>query len=190
MTRMVELVVKVGGSLAREGGLTERLSVVRDLRESWRAVLVVPGGGAFTDAVRAAAEMHGLSESTAHWMAILGMDQYAHLLAESLQNGALVREPPEIAATLRDGRLPVLAPFQWIRRLDPLPHSWSVSGDSIAAWVAGQLGARKLILLKSRGDRIGVDRYFPKALPSGLDWEAATPESVGRCRVSRTRRRT
>lgn len=184
MNHLVDLVVKVGGSLAREGGLAERLSVLRDLREQWRTLLVVPGGGAFADSVRAAARRHEPSESTAHWMAILGMDQYAHLLVDVLANSVLVHEPPEIVEALREGRLPVLAPFQWIRRVDPLPHSWSVTGDSIAAWIAGQLGARKLILLKNSSDRDGVDDYFSNALPSGLEWEAVTPESGGRGRVS------
>lgn len=183
MTRTVDLIVKVGGSLAREGGLADRLSMLLDLSAESGTRLIVPGGGEFADGVRAAARRFDLGESTAHWMAVLAMDQYAHLLADVLPDGVVVFESPEIAEVLKEGGLPVLAPFRWIRRVDPLPHSWEVTGDSIAAWIAGQLGARKLILLKSEGDRTGVDAHFSKALPPGLDWETVTPESIGEGRT-------
>lgn len=177
MRRGVELVIKVGGRLARERGLAERLSPIKLLSDQ-APTLVVPGGGPFSDSVRAASVRHRPGESAAHWMAILGMDQYAYLLADLLAKGAVVRRPGEILEALAAGSLPVLAPFEWLRREDPLPHDWAVTGDSIAAWVAGQLGARKLILLKSRADRAGVDSYFCEALPPGLDWQVVTPESA------------
>ena len=41
------------------------------------SILIVPGGGMFADAVRAADEKFSLSADAAHWMAILGMEQYA-----------------------------------------------------------------------------------------------------------------
>lgn len=184
MTRVVDLVVKVGGSLAREDRLLDRVSVIRDLSAGSRNPLIVPGGGTFADTVRAAARQHDLGASAAHWMAVLAMDQYAHLLADVLPDGVVVFEPAEIAEVLKGGGLPVLAPFRWIRRADPLPHSWEVTGDSIAAWIAGQLGARKLILLKSGSERSGVDAHFSNALSPGIEWEVVTPESSGRGRTS------
>lgn len=177
MSRGVDLVIKVGGSLARDGRLAERLRPIQLLRKR-QAVLVVPGGGAFADTVRAVSARHGLGGSTAHWMAILGMDQYAHVLGDLLVGGVVMRRPAGIAQALVEGALPVLAPFEWIHDVDPLPHSWSVTGDSIAAWVAGELAARKLILLKSRADRASVDAYFSKALPSGIECETLTPDSA------------
>ena len=64
--------------------------------------------------------------------------------------------------------VPVLAPYRWLREADPLPHSWTVTSDSIAAWVAGQVGARRLVLVKpphARGNEL-VDSYFQRALPA------------------------
>jgi 5-(aminomethyl)-3-furanmethanol phosphate kinase len=109
-----------------------------------RTLVVVPGGGPFADAVRRADRRFGLDDTAAHWMAILAMDQYAHLLAQLAPAAVLVRGPGEIRAR----RLNVLAPAGWLRRADPLPHAWSVTSDSIAAWIARALVAGGLVLLK------------------------------------------
>jgi aspartokinase-like uncharacterized kinase len=109
-----------------------------------------------------------LSDEAAHWMAVLAMDQYAHLLADRLRDGVVATNAREIASALRAGRVPVLAPSRWLRDVDPLPHSWDVTSDSIAAWVAGALGARQVVLVKPSGvadTRDAVDPYFPRALP-------------------------
>src|SRR5207245_1227871 len=102
-----------------------------------RRLVIVPGGGPFADAVRQMFNRFGIGEEAAHWMAILGMDQYAHALVARISGAALVEGETEIAATLAAGRIPVLAPFRWLRTADPLPHSWDVTSDSIAAWLTG-----------------------------------------------------
>ena len=110
-----------------------------------------------------------LSDDAAHWMAVLAMDQYAHLLVSRLRTAGLASDVAGIAAQLDHGRLPVLAPSRWLRDADPLPHSWDVTSDSIAAWVAGEVGAVRLVLVKppGAGDQ-AVDPYFHRALRSGM----------------------
>jgi aspartokinase-like uncharacterized kinase len=117
-------------------------------------LVVVPGGGAFADEVRRADRRFALAESAAHWMAILAMDQYGHLLADLTPGSVVVRRRSELAP----GRLNVLAPFVWLRHADPLPHSWDVTSDSIAAWFARVLGARRLMLVKHEDGFIGPAR--------------------------------
>ncbi len=117
------------------------------------ALLIVPGGGPFADTVRDIDRQVGLSDDAAHWMAILAMDQYAHLIASRLPSGEVVCGPDEIESALKRRRTPVLAPYQWMRDADPLPHSWDVTSDSISAWVAGQVGA------DSTGARQAVGRF-------------------------------
>jgi aspartokinase-like uncharacterized kinase len=65
--------------------------------------------------------------------------------------------------------VPVLAPSRWLRAADPLPHSWDVTSDSLAAWIAGAVGARRLLLIKpagASGDM--VDAYFARTLPASV----------------------
>lgn len=167
MTRgaLVDIVVKVGGGLlAFPGHLDAVLAALADAASTSR-VLIVPGGGPFADAVRAVDRELTLSDDAAHWMAVLAMDQYAHLLVSRLRSAGLASDAAGIAAELDRGRLPVLAPSRWLRDADPLPHSWDVTSDSIAAWVAGEVGARRLVLVKppGAGDQ-AVDPYFHRAL--------------------------
>jgi aspartokinase-like uncharacterized kinase len=117
-------------------------------------LVVVPGGGSFADEVRRVDGRFGLGDSAAHWMAILAMDQYGYLLAQLAPGAVVVRGPQG----LKPGRLNVLAPSAWLLRADPLPHSWDVTSDSIAAWVAGAWGARRLVLVKHTDGYVGPDR--------------------------------
>lgn len=147
-----EAVIKVGGNLSRRPGTLGRLmSALASLARA-RTLVVVPGGGRFADEVRRADRRFALGNSPSHWMAILAMDQYAYLLAHLAGGAVLVRGPEEIVAD----RLNVLAPSSWLGRADPLPHSWQVTSDSIAAWVARNLGAEMLVLLKD------VDGFFDR----------------------------
>jgi aspartokinase-like uncharacterized kinase len=174
----IDLVVKVGGSLLElEGALLRLCAVLGATRER---VLVVPGGGRFADAVRACDHAHGLDPTAAHWMAVLAMDQYAHLLASLVPGAALISHPREIAPTLASGRTPVLAPYQWLREADPLPHSWSVTSDSIAAWITGVLGAPRLVLVKPVSGTLleMTDAHFATALPPGVLGRVSTVDEI------------
>ena len=146
---MIDAVVKVGGSLGHGASLPELGARLVELGRSHR-LLVVPGGGAFADVVREHDARFGLRPSTAHWMAVLAMDQYGHLLADLAPGCALVRTLDEAHAYLAGGGVAVLLPSEPLRGADALPHSWSVTSDSIAAWLTGRVGARLLVLLKDR----------------------------------------
>lgn len=176
---MCDLVIKVGGGVLSAGELDAVLAAVADLSRS-RRILVVPGGGPFADAVREADRRVGLPDDAAHWMAVLAMDQYAHLLAARLPAGAVVSSLREAAAALDNGRLPVLAPSRWLAQADPLPHTWDVTSDSIAAWVAGEAGVRDLVLVKPRAAREPlVDPYFARALPRDVHPLVVAADRVG-----------
>jgi aspartokinase-like uncharacterized kinase len=178
--QQIDAVIKVGGALlSLDDSLTRALDALERISHE-RSLLVIPGGGPFADVVRVVDAQHSLSPDDAHWMAILGMDQYAILLASRLRNAELVRDRGEIALAYSRGKLPVLAPAQWLREADPLPHSWDVTSDIIAAWVAAEIGAPRLILIKpSTFDRnTAVDRYFDRALPHALAHSILTPDML------------
>jgi aspartokinase-like uncharacterized kinase len=144
----VDIVLKVGGALLRDPATLQHTMEGLSRAQRDARLVVVPGGGPFADAVRDRDRRLPLTDDDAHWMAILAMDQYAHVLAGLVDDSLMVHDPAGIAAALGAGRVPVLAPYRWLRSADPLPHSWDVTSDSIAAWIAVTLGAPHLLLLK------------------------------------------
>ncbi|MBP1928571.1 aspartokinase-like uncharacterized kinase [Methanolinea mesophila] len=131
------LVVKIGGSLMDR--VPDLIAELREFR-----VLIVPGGGSFADLVRASQVG---DQDAAHWMAIAAMEQYGWYISSF---GLPVTERPEIprAAT-------VLLPYRALRDLDPLPHRWEVSSDTIAGWIAARLGLELLLVKSVDGIRSG-----------------------------------
>ncbi|HPZ32154.1 MAG TPA: uridylate kinase [Methanoculleus sp.] len=125
------LVVKVGGSLF------DRVAPLLEIfLEAGRPVLIVPGGGMFADLVRDL----GVSGTPAHWMAVAGMEQFGwYIASHGVQPVSSVTPPKGVE---------VLLPYSVLRETDPLPHTWDVTSDTIAAWVAQRLKT-DLLLLKS-----------------------------------------
>ena len=181
----INVVMKVGGSLGRSEGVRSPadwrgLGTLIDSVACWRGgdrVLVVPGGGAFADLVRAEHRRLRLTESAAHRMAILAMDQYGLLLADLGSHALPVSSLQEVGAVARSGRLPILLPSRFLSRHDPFDHSWGVTSDSIAAYIAGLVSADALLLLK---DVDGVYARDPK-----IDPTAPLLTRVARSRLSR-----
>jgi aspartokinase-like uncharacterized kinase len=182
----VHTVVKIGGGLLGKAGAFELVIEALTAFAPGRRLAVVPGGGPFADAVRQMFRRIQIGEDAAHWMAVLGMDQYAHALAARIPNAVLVDAADAIAAAAKAGRLPVIAPYRWLRGADPLPHSWDVTSDSIAAWIAGALRARRIVLIKpaDRDRKKLVDAYFVRALPAGVEHLIVTADDLGQLEVA------
>jgi aspartokinase-like uncharacterized kinase len=122
-------IVKLGGSLAPR--IAEIIPV---LKAAHRPLLIVPGGGVFADAVR----QSKADADVAHWMACAAMDQYGWTLAaQGIETTSKIARPKDTC---------VLLPYCALRQYDPLPHSWDITSDTIAAWVAGRIGGDLLVL--------------------------------------------
>jgi aspartokinase-like uncharacterized kinase len=148
----MKVVLKIGGSLIKESP-----ELVKRLKEEFspenrkfkeisssdnlpeftpESILIVPGGGIFADIVRKVDAGFSLSSDAAHWMAILAMEQYAFYL----QDGSKANAVDSIENLPRG--VSILFPYKLLRMEDPLPHTWQVTSDTIAAWVAKKIGAR------------------------------------------------
>lgn len=121
---------------------------INHINEPAPSLLIVPGGGVFADSIRNFYENKGISEDAAHWMAILGMEQYAYYLADK----SSMRLTDDLEELLPG--ISILKPYRLLLRRDPLPHSWDVTSDCIAAWVASILNARMIKVTDVDGVRI------------------------------------
>jgi aspartokinase-like uncharacterized kinase len=139
-------IVKLGGSLA----YTPHCAAWLDVLAAWGSPLIlVPGGGPFADCVRAAQAAMGFGDATAHRAALLAMEQFGAALAAHANVFALAGSRDELAGALRAGQIPVWLPSRMVLAAPEVPETWDVTSDSLAAWLAGILGAPRLLLIKS-----------------------------------------
>lgn len=147
------IVVKVGGSLLTWPDLPARLERWLDAEGDARLVLIA-GGGPAADFVRGLDAAHRLGDEQAHRLALHALDFTAEALARLVPGSRVVRRLAELPTAWDAGLRPVLAPRLHLEevdesRTDRLAYSWEVTSDSIAARVAVDLRATRLVLLKS-----------------------------------------
>jgi len=142
----LEAVLKVGGSLLEHPAELKALCIILSSLAKKYKMLIIPGGGIFADIVRKLDGGWGLSNMVAHKMAILAMDQIGLFLSNMIPSSQVCYSLEDIQRA-ESGLLPILLPSQYIFREDPLEHSWDVTSDSIAAYIAGVLNAEKIVLI-------------------------------------------
>ena len=153
-------------------------------------LVVVPGGGPFADQVRDAQKRMNFSDSAAHAMAILAMDQFGHVILDRHERLAPARSLEEIEQAAESGKIPVWLPSELAIFVPDIRASWDITSDSLAAWLAGKLDVDALLLIKQTGafshhDDIEsltangiVDAGFAAMLPANIDLHLAGPDDA------------
>ena len=109
---MSALVVKIGGSLWRSPLLARWIAALRAFPGP---LTIVPGGGPFADAVRAAQSPMGFSDHVAHKMAVLAMEQYGLALVDKFAGLESSATPEEAAPSTPEETSPSGARARWRR---------------------------------------------------------------------------
>ncbi len=136
------MILKVGGSVA------DRLAEIADAIKYADEVIIVPGGWVFANIVRKIDREFKLSPTTAHWMAVASMNIYGYFIAELLDVPLI--EPANFDELQNVGTAVVILPYLLLRKHDELPHSWDVTSDSIAIWLAAKL-KREVVKVTAAG---------------------------------------
>ena len=144
---MSVVVVKLGGSLANSDELPQWLDVIATAGAG--KVVLVPGGGAWADEVREAQKRDGFDDRVAHRKALRAMERYGKVLAGMRVNLVLADDIASIDEVLRNGQVAVWRPFEMVVADASIPQTWDVTSDSLSAWLARELGAALLVLVKS-----------------------------------------
>ncbi|MCW8950184.1 MAG: hypothetical protein OQL17_09370 [Sedimenticola sp.] len=136
-------VVKIGGSLYDAPQLKMWLNKIA---ASGVPVIIVPGGGPFADQVRVAQQRWGVDDGTAHQMALCAMNQFGLLMTGIEPQLSRASKIPELIKQVESGRSVVWLPVEE----DPdVEQSWRVTSDSLALWLAKQVDAEGVLLVKS-----------------------------------------
>lgn len=192
------LVIKIGGSLFEsrtEQTVAPGLELLALIGRARVPIVVVPGGGAFADAVRDEQIRLQLSDPAAHRMALLAMHQMAHAIVDLSPVPGRMRlasSHTEIANALAADHVSVWQPAAMLAHEPDVAEDWTVTSDTLAAWLASRLGARHLVLAKSvsAAPRASaaelaeagiVDRAFPRMVAgTGFGWSVVGPDDYGR----------
>jgi len=176
-------VIKLGGSLLSSESLKEWLSII--VKHGAGNLVIVPGGGIFADTVREAQQKWKFDDKAAHQMALLAMEQYAHLLQSYATDIVLADSVEEIENAISLNQVPVWLPFKMINTCKDVSANWNITSDSLALWLAEKLNAEHTMLVKSSSsnnlnsrqlsESEMVDKNFPefvKKSESALWWLA------------------
>jgi aspartokinase-like uncharacterized kinase len=130
------------------------------------------GGGDLVEAIRKLDAIHVLGEKNSHWHCVRTLRITAAIVSDLFPEAKPAPREPDATPGL------FLLDAEWLldqdarRSVRPLPETWEVTTDSIAARAAVLHGATELVLLKSAlPERIGglrshadqgyVDAHFP-----------------------------
>lgn len=156
----MNVVVKLGGSLINSAPdivnkLLEYLESSKDYNVS---ILIVPGGGIFADSIRSVSKRYDISEAASHWMAILAMEQYGyHLIDKTGARGVDSIDDLPLGVS-------ILLPYRLLKETDELAHSWDVTSDTIAAWVASMVGVDARLVKVTDVDGVLVDNELVREI--------------------------
>jgi len=160
-------IVKIGGSHYSGPYIRDWLAAIA---AEAGAMVIVPGGGPFANAVRSAQASMGYDDGAAHAMALMAMAQFGRALQSLNPALRLVASRSAISRTLRDGKVPVWSP-EPMARAAALPETWELTSDSLAAWLAGELNALHLLLVKHghfEPAAVGVDHLVSRGVLDSL----------------------
>jgi 5-(aminomethyl)-3-furanmethanol phosphate kinase len=140
------VVVKLGGSVIRSPELSAWLDAIA---AAHTPIVVVPGGGALADEVRACQAKLGFGDSAAHRMALLAMDQLAWAVAGLRAGFQVGATEEELSGILDSGLVAVWAPYALVSGRTDIEESWRLTSDSLALWLARRLSSPRCFLIKS-----------------------------------------
>lgn len=140
-------VVKIGGSLFPE--YTKELCEY--LTKSEEKLVLVNGGGTLANNIREFNKINSFSEDINHWNAIKCMDIIGNFIADENKDIIPITDLKEIESIHKSNKIPLILTYELMRKEDPLKHSWDVTSDSIACWIANKINAKLLILTNVDG---------------------------------------
>jgi aspartokinase-like uncharacterized kinase len=149
-------VIKLGGSLMSDMGTLRQCLKTIEQKYSSNTV-IVPGGGVFAEQVRTVQRQWDVSDEYAHQMAILAMKQVALLLKNIEPCFELIESIDLLQQKNLKHSITIWSPCVQELLVPEIKESWAVTSDSLAAWLATQLSAEELILVKSANISIQTD---------------------------------
>jgi len=142
-------VFKIGGKILENSkNLEFTVSQLKKLYNDniLQKIIIIPGGGSYANFIRNIDKKLLLGENLAHWMAVFSMDYNGKELNKIYPDLECINDFKKIQRV--SNIFCIFLPYNYLRKKDELPHSWDVTSDSIAIYIANKLNLNDCYLIK------------------------------------------
>lgn len=151
------IIAKIGGKIfENDENLENTLNQFKTLllKKKIENVIIIPGGGSYANFIRKLDLKLKIGDDLSHWMAIFAMNWNGIAISQKYPDIKCVNNIKKLKDNKKS--ISIFLPFDFLYYTDDLPHSWSVTSDSIALYIACILKLKNCFLIKE------VDGIFIK----------------------------
>ncbi len=142
-------VFKIGGKILEDyKNLECTISQLKKLYDdnTLQKIIIIPGGGSYANFIRSIDKKLVIGDDLAHWMAIFSMDYNGTDLNRKFPDFECIDDFEKIQRAKRI--FCIFLPYNYLKKNDDIPHSWDVTSDSIAIYIANKLNLNECYLIK------------------------------------------
>lgn len=143
------IIVKIGGKiLENKENLESTILQFKYICEKnfVQKIIIIPGGGTYANFVRMLDKKISIGDELSHWMAIFAMNNNGNRINQVYCQLTCFTNLDELKKSKE--KIVIFLPYDFLYQLDELPHSWSVTSDSITLYIAHHLGLKDCFLIK------------------------------------------
>ena len=143
------IIVKIGGKILEDkANLESTIMQFKHICENniVQKIIIIPGGGTYANFVRMLDKKISIGDELSHWMAIFAMNCNGIEISQKYNDIKDFNNLDELKKSKE--KIVIFLPYDFLYQLDELPHSWSVTSDSITVYIAHHLGLKDCFLIK------------------------------------------
>ncbi len=139
-------ILKIGGSWIKNPKLNELINLL-SRQTRFENIVVVVGGGCFSDSVRLVYSDSRMSDKTGNFIALKATEMFAHLLNQINKDISLIYKISSLKE--KKNQIKVWMPSLVLKEEPTFIKTWESTSDSVAAWLHAKLKAKGLLFIKS-----------------------------------------
>ncbi|NHJ23926.1 MAG: hypothetical protein EAX89_05095 [Candidatus Lokiarchaeota archaeon] len=162
-----QAIFKVGGKIfENRKNLISTISQLTSLyeRNIIHKIVLIAGGGSYANFIRRLDQKFSIGDDISHWMAIYSMDLNGKKISRYFPRVKRTKNLEEIKKANKI--FTIFLPYKFLRQNDILDHSWNISSDSIALYLAYKLNMKICFLIKNVDGIIDRNNKVIKELSS------------------------
>jgi len=142
-------IFKIGGKiLDNSKNLINTIAQLTQLFEDEiiKRIILISGGGVLANFVRSIYNEFRINDELAHWIAIYSMNYNGIELKRKFPHLMVSEKFTELEKIRKS--FSIFLPYKFLEENDELPHTWDVTSDSIALYLAKKFGLKECFLIK------------------------------------------